>query len=190
MNYDKLISTPLSNENISKIFKTLHSKANIIILPNFKGNTIEDIFNNTNHAIIFVATNSKYSGHWQLLLRSNNYIYFFDSYGHDFTKLLNKVFNYYGEDAYGESYKLGQILLNSDYCKEGRLLMNTVAYQTMDKNDDTCGRHCVTCFYSFNNMQNFDFNKYKTFMDNYKKDHNLQSYDDVVVNISQELLKS
>lgn len=187
MDYENLLQTPLSNDDITKLFKMVNDKANIIFLPELKGiTTIDGIFKGFDHAIIFVATSAKTDGHWQLLLRTDDSILFFDSYGHNFTVLLKKVFEYFGENAWGESYKLGKLVVDSKIPS----IMNTVEYQGKNSHISTCGRHCVVCFMFFKETPNFTFDLYHSFIQNSMKQFGLPNADFVVCRITENMLSS
>lgn len=193
INYQKLIDSPLSSADMYTICRKLATKPNLLILADMQNiNSLEDVFKGFDHAIIFVSTTSEMNGHWQLLLRNASTLFFFDSYGHNFTKLLVKVFNNFGKNAYGESYKLGELIAESSYFKTRNALMNTVDYQSMNPKDSTCGRHCLTCFAFWLQSKNsgFSFGKYKNFMDNYMQQNGLKSYDEVVVSVTEKIKKS
>ena len=198
MNQKSLINDEhiaLSNDDIAKLLKKVHDKANIVYLTNLgsKTSSIWDLFGQNNHLIIFVSTQGEYTGHWQLLLRStsgcersssNDRFYFFDSYGHNFTALLEKVFDYFGKDAYHESYRLGELVLESKIPS----IMNLVRYQSNDNDVETCGRHVVCCFYAFiKNPNGFNFNVYFEYMNAFKGKLGLDTYDEVVSYITEKM---
>ena len=172
----------LSNEEIEKEFRRLKEDANIVYLAEFKANTIQELFNGTNHVVIFVSTTDKYNGHWQLLMRNPQEILFFDSYGHNFSKLLIDVFKVYGENAFNQTFRLGELIVESDI----PTFMNTKQYQSKDSRIETCGYHVLCCFAVFLSMpEEFTFEIYNKFMDNYKQKNNLKSYDDVAVMVTR-----
>ena len=172
----------LTNQQIEHEFRRLHENANIVYLSNFNYKNLDELFNGTNHVIIFVSTVSINSGHWQLLLRNKNNLFFFDSYGHNFSKLLHDVFQMYGENAYNQTYQLGELLQGSEL----PVYMNTVQYQEKNQEIETCGYHCLCCFSVFLSMpEEFTFELYNKFMNNYKKAHKLKTYDDVAVMVTR-----
>lgn len=181
MNLNELKSHALSNSEIETAFKRLREDVNIVYLSKMREiNTVDDIFDGKNHAVLFVSTNSEYSGHWQLLLRKQNEILFFDSYGHTFGKLLKKVFKHHGNNAYNQSFKLGNILLKTGI----PCVMNTVQYQNYNEEVKTCGFHVLCCFTVFLELDEaFSFNKYFQFMDGYKKKYKLKDYDSVAIQV-------
>lgn len=138
-------------------------------------NNINDLFKGTNHVVLFVALSDAFSGHWQLLLRTDKAILFFDSYGKPFSYIL-KIAN----GKFGQTDKLAQIIINSNIKTE----INTVKYQNTDPRISTCGYHVLTCFSVFSELENdFDFDVYKQFMDTYMKRYNIKSYDEAVIKI-------
>lgn len=196
IDYEQLVTIPLTTEDINNIMKKLNQNPNIIILSELNAITdINQIFkNNPNIAIIFVATQSEYNGHWQGLIKDDDELYFFDSYGHNFTKLLNKVFSVYGKNAWGESYKLGSLIQNSGFFKNNKVLMNTIDYQSKSKSDATCGRHVLTLIYFYllckENNKEFNFKAYSEFIHNYMQNKNLKNPDYVVIDITEKIKNS
>lgn len=179
----------LTDKDIENLCRKIHSNANIIFLPKMENiNSLDEVFKGQDHCIMFVATNGEYNGHWQALFKTPNNIFFFDSYGHNFTLLLKKVFDHFGRDAYGESFKLGKLIADSDYFKQGKVVMNTKQYQKTGAGINTCGRHAYVAFMIFKELgDSFNFYKYAKFMNNYKAKNNLPDYDACVVKITNEM---
>ena len=183
--YDEIKQHGISNGKIERYFEQhLKTTPNIVYLSKFEGiNTLEDVFRGGDHAVIHVATSGPYIGHWQILLRDKNQLYFFDSYGNPFSKLLKDVFRMYGANAWGQSYKLGELISKSGL----KCDINRHKFQSPDSDTESCGYH-IACVYavfkglSLDNIK-FDFNKYKQILDKYKACNKLRNYDDVVIEI-------
>ena len=174
--------TALTNTEIETAFRRLNENANFIYQTKLENiETIDDIFKNTDHCIVFIATSSPTNGHWELLLKDDNTIYFYDSYGHNMVKLLKKVFDTHGDNAFGQSFKLGKILMNSGF----KCVMNTVQYQKYGNSIETCGYHVLACYVYWLSLDNakFSFEKYRMFMTSYMKVNKLANYDDTAVAI-------
>lgn len=182
----------LTDKDIENLCRKIHEHANILFLPRIESTVanLDDLFKGQDHIILFVATTGEYNGHWQAVFKTPEKIYFFDSYGHNFTVLLRKVFKNFGKDAHGESYKFGQIIADSDYFKQGKVIMNTKQYQAIGPEVNTCGRHVCVALMVFQQLKDdFDFYKYAEFMNNYRSKNGLESYDDCVIQITNKMVK-
>src|SRR5690606_38957134 len=113
--------------------------------------TLDDLFNNdirnlrcsiNNHPgdylndilILFVPVNSDYNGHYQMICKRNSRVYFFDSYGHNYMNLINKV-NKSKITPVKMNDNFGKLVIESGY----KIISNKFAYQTNELEDSTCG---------------------------------------------------
>lgn len=176
MNIQQLKYDPLSNTEIEEEFRKLKEDVNIVIMAKMDHiNNIEDLFNGTNHVVLFIATTAPNNGHWQLFLRQHDKILFFDSYGQPFSYILKAV-----NGKFNQTDKLAKIIVNSRI----PCTINTVKYQSTARDISTCGYHILTCFAVFLSMEKeFTFEIYKEFLDNYRRRFNLKTYDDAVIRI-------
>ena len=189
--FNKDESIALSSDQVQRIFNQYTGKVVKITQTNNIRNAtdINQIVGENNpYTILFSPVNSAYSGHYQALFYTNDSYYFFDSYGHNYTALYNKVNNAYGKGAFNNSDIIGKLLL-----KSGKpIYMNVYAYQSNSALDDTCGRHSVCCLiYFIKNIEQgikYDFNTYYTDLTLYKTNHKLETYDDVVIKITNRYM--
>lgn len=125
--------TPLSGLDIKKLMSQMKERANIKldseILPN---STVQDIFNNSGHVILFHEWEGQDVGHWYCMVRQheknkneysqNGNVYFFDSFGED-------------PDKYQPNIKK---VLSTKYDK---LYVNNIPFQPVESS--ACGRYCL-----------------------------------------------
>lgn len=193
MDYETLEAISLSTDDVQTIIKNATGKdIKIVKLPSIKpSDTLEKIFGKNDAIVLYVPVNSKYSGHFQMLLRDNGNLFFGDSYGNNFSKLIEMVQSSHPD--LGDNFNLGKIIMKSKYYPNN-VFMNTQQYQTYAPNDDTCGRYAsafIICKYALNKLgKAFDFNEFKAFIDDYKNRHNLPNYDDCVIEISEKYLQN
>lgn len=175
----------LSSVQVQDIFyKFTGLRVGIVQTNHIQGDTdISEIVNEeTPYCLLFSPVNSATSGHWQSLFYEPDEAayYFFDSYGHALSKLVNKVDKVFGHGAFGNSDKLGELLYNSKKI----VYMNTFHYQSDNSDVCTCGRHSVACLIYYiknkNNGENYNFATYYDYITAFKTKNNLQTYDDAV----------
>jgi len=150
----KLTKLPTSDEYILNKIKT-----NIVTYSELKNvNNIDDVFINDSCIILYEKTAGDV-GHWCCMVKRNNLISYFDSYGRE-------------PDPYiylrGQYPYLSKLLYKSPY----NLEYNEYDYQS--KNVSTCGHHCIVrILFKYKPLK-----KYQDFMNQFKND------DDVVTAIS------
>lgn len=124
-------------------------------INNNKGSYIKDVL------ILFIPVNSEFNGHYQMLCKKNNTIYFFDSYGNVYNSLLKKVNN--SESTPVEiNNNFAQLVLNSNLA----IMSNVFPYQTNSTDDSTCGYHSSIVADYFLTNKDPDFNKYYEYISN------------------------
>lgn len=183
----------LSSDQVKNIFNKYTGESVNILQTNAMDNinNMNDIVNEEMpYTILFDPVNSATSGHYQALFLYKNRYYFFDSYGHSYTMLYNKVNKIQGYEAFNNSDKIGKMLYYS-----GRdVIQNTYPYQNIkDDFDNTCGRHsvCVLIYFIQNIKKgnHYDFNVYYDNITEYKRIHKLPTYDDCVIQITNRFIK-
>lgn len=164
---------PMGDDDIKKYLPN----AKILKYSSLKQfNNIEDLLHNDIDYCIILYEAKKNSGHWIALLRYNNIIEYFDSYGNKINTPLTE-WNTTEEN----------ILLNQDPetlfklldKTDKKIIYNTTKYQNIN-NDiiSTCGRHCV--FRILNLIKyNRDLQAYHTIMKQYKK-KTKANYDEII----------
>lgn len=139
-----------------------------------KGKYIDNIL------ILYTPVSSYNSGHFQMLCKNNNILYFFDSYGHNYKYLIDYVNNNSSEVRLNDNF--GNLVLNANL----PIVHNSFPYQTNNYKDDSCGYHSTVCGLFFITAENPNFDTYKEFIDKSVKSMNLDGefkYDDVVIKI-------
>jgi hypothetical protein len=169
---------PLTDSDIRRI---LNENVKIIKYSELdKYNNILSLLPNPFDYVIILVERTLDNGHWVLLLRLKNKLFFFDPYGERPDKMLKY------------SSKQTRRILNMEYPHLTRLLNNSLdqfkvyfssfPYQKSDKEIQTCGRHLISVIKYFKQFQkhNPSLKSYKKYMDNLKKQLNLYDYDAVV----------
>ena len=184
--FNEIKKEGISNDIIENYFRDqLNMEPNIVYISKMDNiNTIEDIFKKNDYAVIHVATTTPYTGHWQLIMKDkDNDLFFFDSYGYPFKKLLHSVFERFGYGAHNQTWKFSEIIVNSGL----KTYTNKYKYQSSNASNESCGYHILAAYSCFKGLQidniKFSFEKYKKIMDNYVKCNRLKNYDDAVIEI-------
>jgi hypothetical protein len=140
-------------------------------LKNF--NNIEELLPNEQSYCILLYESQPNSGHWTALMRIDDNIEYFDSYGNkpDFPLTWSKDIN----EALGQSIPYLSNLLD----KTSRdVYYNDFQYQKENKDVATCGRHCI--FRILCLTRNFyDLKQYCNFLKGLKHKSS-ESFDDIV----------
>lgn len=177
-------SSPLTPQQINNFFKTaIQKNVRIIDVQQVKANeyTLDDLFTKDitkyscsltkakgkyldNVIILFVPVNSDSNGHYQMIGRNAGRLYFFDSYGHNYSQLINKV-NKSKITPVTIPNDFGTLVLQSDL----PTVTNTYKLQTNAIIDETCGYHSTICAYFFHEATStditFSFSNYVRFLD-------------------------
>jgi hypothetical protein len=132
---------------------------------------------NKTFKIILIET-AKNNGHWVCIGRNEDIIYYFNSYGERadrdwrfVPKCIQKILD---QDA-------GKL---SDLLKASTLPVkqNYTKYQTLKDNIATCGRWCIL-WLTLMKDKDYNLEDFKDFIEEYKKNNNLKTFDDVVVKL-------
>jgi hypothetical protein len=102
-------------------------------------NNIEDILPNEKDYCIILYENQPNSGHWTAIMRFDDKIEYFDSYGNKpdlpLSWVSNETNNLLGQDKPYLSYLFNKTPLE--------VYFNDYPYQVSKKDVNTCGRHCI-----------------------------------------------
>lgn len=170
INLKKIEDYSLNEKNIKKI---LGKNIKIIEYSQLKYiNNIDDIFDDEGRCILFFATESNTIGHWECLIKQDNRILFFDSYGLGIDKCKNYVSKKLLIKLNEYPNYLTDILNKSGY----NIFHNAVRYQKMEGDITTCGRHC--CLRLLNEKMNGL--QYRQFMNSLINFTNTTNYDQAV----------
>lgn len=135
-NISKVVKTPMSVDTMKEYMEK--KNMNFVFLYDINNvSTLGDVFKNKSYIILFVATKSKYNGHYVGMVKddANKTIYFFDPYGMSLMFLLKKFPG--GEPFdYLQSQNIIKLINKSGY----NLISNTKDYQKINKSVATCGR--------------------------------------------------
>jgi hypothetical protein len=172
----KLLSEPMDDLEIINYM----NDPNCIIKYSELGNVdnIDQLLPSNNTFKIILIETAKNSGHWVCIGRNSDTIYYFNSYGERadrdwrfVPKCIQKILD---QDA----GKLSELLKSSAL----PVKQNYTKYQILKDNIATCGRWCIL-FLTLMKDKNYDLEDFKEFVDDYKKDNKLKTYDDVVVKL-------
>ena len=126
--------TPLSGAQIKNLMGEINERANIKLDSDISpSTTVNDIFGDSGHVILFHEWPNENVGHWYCMVRhhdklkngqynKNGEIYFFDSFGKD-------------PDTYQRNIKKA---VSNNY---DEMYMNDIPFQPADSN--ACGRYCL-----------------------------------------------
>lgn len=105
-------------------------------------NSIDDLLPNKFDYKFILIELQRNSGHWTVLIRNNNNLYFFDSYGKKYDGEWSYVPNIIRKMLNQSSNKLTSLL--NDAKRNGyNIEYNKEKYQSDAPNINTCGRYCV-----------------------------------------------
>jgi hypothetical protein len=121
-----------------------------------------------------ILTESQFnSGHWQLLLKYNDKIEYFDSYGDKpstILKFIPKSMNIYLDNNYNED--MGNIL-NSINDKNKNLIINKYKFQSYVNDINTCGRWIAYRIQL--HLLNYNNKQFYKLIEEYTNKYNLKS---------------
>lgn len=139
---NRFIGTPLGTGDLKKMLGT--SKPNIVLTTQMQQmHSAEELFpDGVDYCIIFLATNTPMSGHWEVCFKNITGFYFFDSYGYSPNGLLREM-KQNGQDLFGQDESLMRLILNSSWYRTGKCWYNAYHYQDDDTRVQTCGRYVL-----------------------------------------------
>jgi len=139
-----------------------------------KYHDIDELLKQPNDHIFLLYESSLNRGHWVLLVRHNNLIEYFDSYGgyidHPYTWSNPDKLKKLGE---------GRAYLTNLLTDEPDIIWNGFDFQNKkDLSISTCGRHCCNRLMMILN-NNMSLEEYIKWMKRLKKEHNI-TFDEIV----------
>ena len=169
-NLNLIEETPLSDA----IIKQYLPSARILKyseLANY--NIIDDLLPYNKSYFVLLIEKKLNEGHWVCVLRQDDKIEFFDSYGGYPSSQL--------EWSKKNNYKLGQnrkwlnILFDNSPLD---VIYNKIKFQSTNDDINTCGRHCI-CRIKSMLMNNIDLDDYHKLLENIRDDTGL-TFDEIV----------
>ena len=175
----KMVAFPLSDDEIEKFFGS--KKANIVQLNDItpKYNSINEVFGEYNHIILFIATTSPTNGHWIAIVRNSNGIYWMDSLAMKPLNVLN-LLKKYGYHLNGQTTYILKLIASS----KQPFRWNNIRYQINNTDVNTCGRYAT--FFSWLNSQikeNFNIPNVRILMKAMLKKSKLKNFDQLIANV-------
>jgi len=170
---------PLSDKDITKMIP----KTNIFTYPQLKNiRHIDEILRHnddgTGSAIMLYLTDSDKSGHWISILKRNNEIEVFDSYGkslEELPKFMNGVMDHKQPISL-----LKNLISGAGY----KLVTNNKQIQKDSIDIQTCGRHAVMRQL----FRGLDIKDYHKFLNMIKKEDSI-SADDLVTGLTFDMIR-
>jgi hypothetical protein len=165
---NQLQKIPLSGD---QILDAVDNKTKIIRYPDLhKYNTIEDVLHPYNCAVILYESKPRY-GHWVcIMLHPDNTLEWFDPYGFS----VDEEFKFINADyrkATNQYYPaMCRLFLNSPY----HIVINKMEIQKYEKDNSSCGRHCVFRLIS----RHLPLEQYQQLM---KKENNMNADDKITL---------
>lgn len=171
----------LHNKALSSqdIWNALGGNCNILTYPQLM--KVNDIMQVLNKPLILLYMTHERFGHWCCLIKHNDRIEFFDSYGiiiDDQLKKIDEIFRIKSGQNYPHLLKL---LYNSGYKIEYNHIPLQKKYKSKIETVATCGRHCI-CRIWFKDLKLKDYIKF--IKKNIKKGIDA---DDIVVFLTQNI---
>jgi len=164
----------LSDGDISNILK---EKTQIITYPELSNyNDLNQLLGKSGRAIVLFLTDSNTNGHWISILRHNNHIEVFDSYGNE----PSQWGKFLGGKMSVEPSQNISVLMKLLRTANMPVIYNNKAFQSKNYDVATCGRHvAVRCM-----MHRCDLGEYDKFISGCKG----LSPDDLVTIITNEFI--
>ena len=175
----------MSQQNITKFLSKFGIQANIVKEADMQQyQSLDDMFGSSDHIIIFVSVQGPTVGHWQVIFKDNNQLFFFDSYGFSPAKTLKMVQQDSGQ-TFGQSFNgLPLLIMQSEFYKTNNAFMNCVEYQEEQDNIETCGRYVCSVLVQKqkcnNDGQIFNLDVFYSIMKSMLMNSHLDNYDQLV----------
>ena len=176
-NYEKLLHNFASDSDITR---ALNCDMNKIIkyseLSNYT--CFSQLLPNEQDFIVLLIEQKENSGHWVCIVRENENIYLFDSYGSSLDRELGFVEKsmrvLLGED---KRYVERMIKCKCAKCKDFNIIENVSKFQSLKNDIATCGRWCIL-FIEMTNKMKYDLNEFASFV--YTSAENLDKPTDIL----------
>lgn len=133
---EKIVETPMSIDTMREYIEK--RKMNIVFLYDTNNlKNLDQLFKGKEYLILFVATSSKFSGHYVSMIKDDSIktIYYFDSYGKQLYNLI-QTFKGGGNYDYVQTTNILKLIEESGY----KFYENIIDYQEYNRDVATCGR--------------------------------------------------
>jgi hypothetical protein len=171
------ITSPLSDDDLKYYLGADINKQIITFsdLDNYL--SIDDLLPKDRSYKIILIEEEKNRGHWVAIMKYNNTVEYFNSYGTKPTNDLNFVSSIKNK-LLGQSKDLIKKILDDSLTKGYKVIYNTKRMQKIGPNINTCGRHIVCRLVAMTKLF-YDLQEYINYIDQFKKKYNVDS-DEVV----------
>ena len=160
--YKKKLSEMISSDDFSRFFNNfdMNKIMKYSELENYS--SITDLLPDQFDYRFILIEEKRNSGHWTVLVRNKNNIYYFDSYGVRPDGQWKYISNFIRTMLNQDSNDLTKLLNHAK--KEGfNVESNKVKYQSDADGVSTCGRYCI-CFVKMIEL-NYNLNSFENFLD-------------------------
>ena len=173
---NQIEAKPLSNVDI---INKLNGKTNIVMYPDLaRVRKVEDIL--VNDSVVILYETRPNVGHWVCILKREDTIEFFDSYGIFPDKEKKYINKEYLKESGQENNNLIRLLLEAG--KRYRIEYNNYRLQVKSGDVATCGRHVISRIL----LKNLSIEQFNKFMRGFKQ-YGLTP-DDVATIISEYII--
>lgn len=167
------ITLPLSDDDL-KYYLGADVKKQIITFSDLDNyNTIENLLPKNRSYKIILIEEEKNRGHWVSIMRYDNTIEYFNSYGTKPTNDLNFVSTIKNK-LLGQSKDLIKSLLDDALALGYKVIYNTKKFQKLGPNINTCGRHICCRLVAMTKLL-YDLEQYINYIDQFKKKYNVDA---------------
>ena len=129
--------------------------------------------------VVLLIEQKENSGHWVCIVRENNNIFLFDSYGSSLDRELGFVAKSM-RILLGEDKRFVERMINCkcDKCKDFNIIENVTKFQSLKNDIATCGRWCIM-FIEMTNKMKYDLDQFASFV--YTSAENTEKPTDILV---------
>jgi hypothetical protein len=131
---------------------------------------------NYDYVVILIETTSQNVGHWVCLLKYDNTVEFFNSYGKPPDYQKNKLISPQKNKEFGQTENLlNALLLKTNY----RIVFNNVDLQLFVNHSETCGRYVINRIKQ-HTVNKLDLVQYLAYLLYLKNHYKFKSYDELI----------
>jgi len=176
--YEKLLHNFASDKDITR---ALNCEMNKIIKYSEldKYPCFADLLPREQDFSVLLIEQKENSGHWVCIVRENNDIYLFDSYGSSLDRELGFVAKSM-RILLGEDKRFVERMINCkcDKCRDFNIIENVSKFQSLKNDIATCGRWCILFIEMMHKMK-YDLDQFASFV--YTSAENCEKPTDILV---------
>ena len=176
--YEKMLHSFASDADIMRALNCEMSK--IIKYSELdKYTCFADLLPKEQEFVVLLIEQKENSGHWVCIVRENDDIYLFDSYGSSLDRELGFVAKSM-RILLGEDKRFVERLINCkcNNCQKLNIIENVSKFQSTNNDIATCGRWCIL-FVEMMHKMKYDLDQFASFV--YTSSENLEKPTDILV---------